>query len=186
MPVAPECPIFPGPESSARITERGPEFNGAWRGPGEAAFCLKSGLSAGGAGKISRAGSRKYWRSRGGPSARNPGFLRNSAMLSASQMPIAVSATVKAKAARLASMRCRKSSGSSRRALKARQVAASCRAFLRLRLAGRLCRGTRPELEHAVLVIRADGPLGFHCCRSEGVSARLSSTSGRALQLMLT
>ena len=41
----PGMPDFPDPESSARITERGPEFNGAWTGPAEAAFCLKSGLS---------------------------------------------------------------------------------------------------------------------------------------------
>ena len=37
-----------------------------------------------------------------------------------------------------------------------------------LRLApGWVGRGTRPEPEHAVLVIRTDWPLGFHCCRSE-------------------
>jgi len=35
------------------------------------------------------------------------------------------------------------------------------------RAAGRVRRGTRPEPEHAVLVIRTDWPLGFHCCRSE-------------------
>ena len=26
-------------------------------------------------------------------------------------------------------------------------------------------RGARPELEHAVLFFRRDGPLGFHCCQ---------------------
>jgi hypothetical protein len=29
-----------------------------------------------------------------------------------------------------------------------------------------LGRGTRPELEHDVLIIRGKGPLGFHCCQS--------------------
>ena len=62
-----------------------------------------------------------------------------------------------------------------RPALKVRQVFGFVANFV-LAPAGRLCRGTRPELDDAVVVIRADGPLGFHCCWSEGVSQALSST----------
>ncbi|WP_433995909.1 hypothetical protein [Bradyrhizobium genosp. L] len=39
-----------------------------------------------------------------------------------------------------------------------------------LALAGWLRRGTRPELEHHVLVIRRDWPLRFHCCQSGRVA----------------
>jgi hypothetical protein len=35
-------------------------------------------------------------------------------------------------------------------------------------VAGRMVRGTRPELEHDVLVILLYGPLGLHCRRSAG------------------
>ena len=62
-----------------------------------------------------------------------------------------------------------------RLALNVRQAFGFVANFL-LAPAGRLCRGTRPELDDAVVVIRADGPLSFHCCWSEGVSRALSST----------
>jgi hypothetical protein len=35
-------------------------------------------------------------------------------------------------------------------------------------VAGRMVRGTRPELEHDVLVILLYGPLGLHCRLSAG------------------
>ena len=35
--------------------------------------------------------------------------------------------------------------------------------------ARRMGRCARPEFEHDVLVIPDNRPLGFHCCRSEGV-----------------
>src|SRR5215475_1024346 len=67
-----------------------------------------------------------------------------------------------------------------RLALNVRQAFGFVANFL-LAPAGRLCRGTRPELDDAVVVIRADGPLGFHCCWSEGVSRVLSSTGSGPL-----
>jgi hypothetical protein len=30
---------------------------------------------------------------------------------------------------------------------------------------GRVSQGTRPEFEHPMLIVRLNGPLGFHCCQ---------------------
>ena len=67
----PGMPAFPDPESSARITERKPEFNGAW--PALSRWNWRRYRPAG-AREISRAGSRISGRNRAVPSARNPGY----------------------------------------------------------------------------------------------------------------
>jgi len=124
----PGMPDFPDPESSARITERGPEFNGAWTASGWRLFAPESGLS-GRRWSVQPRGIEEMLAQSRRPIRTQSWVLRKSPMLTASQMPIAVNATVKAKAARLASMRWRKSSGSSRARSKCDKSSASCALF---------------------------------------------------------
>ena len=110
---APECPVH-RPELSARISERRPEFNGGGRrlvgqDPG-----YELGRRSQAWPETARYAATEIRTQSRRPISTQSWVRRRSAMLMASQMPIAVSATVKAKAAILASMRWRKSSGSSR------------------------------------------------------------------------
>ena len=107
-------------------------------------------------------------------------------MLMASHIPIAIKATVKAKAATFASMRWRKSSGSSRGALIARQVIGLGAGAFRLRLlapvtlpALRADRVAWPEFEHPMLFFRRNGPLGFHCCQFRDILMLFSTLATR-------
>ena len=158
--------------SSARISERRPEFNGGGRADGFARFPGRIPAAPGKrqeCGEAIRAQSRR-------PISTQSWVLRRSAMLMASQMPIAINATVKAKAAIFASMRWRKSSGSSRVSLIARKIVRFLPDIARLAvLARRLGHRARPELEHAVLVIRHNWPLAFHRCLIRDIRSPLVS-----------
>jgi hypothetical protein len=45
--------------------------------------------------------------------------------------------------------------------------------------ARRMGRRARSKFEHDVLVISGNGPLGFHCCRSEGVMIQFNTLTER-------
>jgi len=103
-----------------------------------------------------------------GPIITQSWVRRRSAMLTASQIPIAVSAMVKASAAILASMRMAEIVGllagaahsATGRAARGAACSGCTTPLPRWATGDGVVRG--PELEHPVLLVRGYGPLGFH------------------------